>query len=322
MPPSRPEAKTETAPPPASRRMTVIVAAALAVVATLAAGMFLVYYNIGRDDAVQWARTSPPFLGDQAVAKPRGIVETAAADAAVSLEPIDIGAIRQGKMAVPAVYFARVPDDLAQYLGPVDQKHLFIKLMLPLVLKVNAELGELRRRLLRIRARQSESRTPEDAAFLADLGRWYGVKNGNMDALLNRIDAVPPSLALAQSAEESGWGRSRFARVANAVFGQHAFRPGKPQVPHPVEGVAPIRAFPDIISSISAYMHNLNSHGAYAGFRALRAKARKAGKPADGLALAGTLIKYSERGEDYIAAIRTHISANRLRQLDKAALAD
>jgi len=319
MPPSRAEAKTETAPP-AFRRKGVIEAAAAAVVAALAAGMFLVYDNIGRDDTVQWARTGPPFLGDQAVAKPRGADRAAAADVAASLEAIDMGAIRQGKMAVPAIYFARVPDDLAQYLGPVDQKHLFIKLMLPLVLKVNAELGELRGRLLRIRARQSEARAPEDIAFVAELGRWYGVKDGNMDALLNRIDAVPPSLAIAQSAEESGWGRSRFAREANAVFGQHAFRPGKPQVPHPVDGVAPIRAFPDIISSISAYMHNLNSHKAYAGFRSLRAKARKADKPADSLALAGTLTRYSERGQDYVATIRGHITANRLHQIDKATL--
>ena len=71
---------------------------------------------------------------------------------------------------------------------------------------------------------------------------------------------------------------------------------------------------------ITLVLDNLNTHKAYAGFRSLRAKARKAGKPADSLAMAGTLIKYSERGEDYIAAIRNHIAANRLQQLDKAAL--
>jgi len=319
MPPS---SKPPTKPPPWFRRQRAIELAALFVVAALAAGLVLIYQNIGRDTAVQWARTAPPFLGDQAVAKPRGIIEAAAVDAARVLEAIDIGAIRQGKMAVPTIYFARVPVDLAGYLGPVDQKHLFIKLMLPLVLKLNAEIAELRGRLLRIRARESNTRSREDLAFVAELGRWYGVKDGNMDALLARIDSVPVSLALAQAAEESGWGRSRFARVANAVFGQHAFRPGKPQVPHPVEGVAPIRAFPDLISSIAAYMQNLNTHRAYAQFRSLRAKARKAGKPVDSLVLAGTLIKYSERGEDYIAGIRNHITANRFKQLDNATLAE
>jgi Bax protein len=320
MPSSRSETKTPQPSP--TGRGRVIEVAAVVVAASLAAGLYLVYHNIGRDNAIQWARTSPPFLGDQAVAKPRGIVPASAADAAVSLEPIDIGAIRQGNAAVPAIYFASVPDDLAQYLGPVDQKHLFIKLMLPLVLKVNAEIGELRERLLRIRARQSEARSTEDVAFVDELGRWYGVEDGSMDALLDRIDAIPPSIAIAQSAEESGWGRSRFARVANAVFGQHAFHDDKPQVPHPVEDVPPIRAFPDIISSISAYMHNLNSHAAYAKFRSMRAKARKADEAPDALALAGTLIKYSERGEDYIASIRGHITANRLQQFDEALLAD
>ena len=43
--------------------------------------------------------------------------------------------------------------------------------------------------------------------------------------LLNRIDIVPPALALAQSIEESGWGTSRFALLGNAVFGQWTWNP-------------------------------------------------------------------------------------------------
>jgi Bax protein len=34
------------------------------------------------------------------------------------------------------------------------------------------------------------------------------------------MDIIPPSIAIAQAAIESGWGTSRFALEGNAMFGQ------------------------------------------------------------------------------------------------------
>ncbi|MFT4835563.1 MAG: Bax protein [Psychromonas sp.] len=36
--------------------------------------------------------------------------------------------------------------------------------------------------------------------------------------LFNKVDILPPSLALAQAAEESGWGTSRFAKEGNSFL--------------------------------------------------------------------------------------------------------
>jgi len=44
--------------------------------------------------------------------------------------------------------------------------------------------------------------------------------------LLMRVDVIPPSLAMAQAADESGWGTSRFARQGNALFGQWSWGKG------------------------------------------------------------------------------------------------
>ena len=41
-----------------------------------------------------------------------------------------------------------------------------------------------------------------------------------MDELVERVDIIPTSIALAQAAKESGWGTSRFALEGNAIFGQ------------------------------------------------------------------------------------------------------
>lgn len=49
------------------------------------------------------------------------------------------------------------------------------------------------------------------------------------------MDILPPSLALAQAAEESGWGTSRFAREGNALFGQWTTDPD-------VKGLVPLAA--------------------------------------------------------------------------------
>ena len=79
-----------------------------------------------------------------------------------------------------------------------------------------------------------------------------------------------------------------------------------------------VRAFDDIQESVSRYLHNLNTHWAYAEFRALRAQMREVDAALDSSKLVGTLDKYSERGADYIKTIRSIISFNGFMALDSA----
>ena len=84
-----------------------------------------------------------------------------------------------------------------------------------------------------------------------------------------RVDIIPPSLAIAQAAEESGWGTSRFAQEGNALFGQRAYEAHRGGiVPNRPEGKKfKVRAFDHLIDGVKAYVHNLNSHSAYEDFR-------------------------------------------------------
>ena len=107
---------------------------------------------------------------------------------------------------------------------------------MPLVLRANSEVRLERRRMLvlieRIRAKSAdEDLPPSEQAFLTKLAAEYGVPERDFTELRQRVDVVPASLALAQGAEESGWGTSRFARLGNAVFGQRTFRKGDGLVP-------------------------------------------------------------------------------------------
>ena len=144
------------------------------------------------------------------------------------------------------------------------------------------------------------------------------------DKLLRRVDTLPPSLVLAQAAEESGWGTSRFAVEGNALFGMWTWS-GKGVTPLQQRsnlGNYKIASYETPLQSVIAYMHNLNTHQAYSTLRARRAELRKAGTKVTGWELANTLTKYSERGQEYVDSLHSLMKVNRLQPTDDAYLGD
>ena len=96
-----------------------------------------------------------------------------------------------------------------------------------MILLANAEITADRARLRLIIAKGDAN--AQGRAWLDDQAARYGLAAENHDApppvrlaqrLLRHVDTVPVSLALAQAAAESGWGRSRFAHDGNALYGQ------------------------------------------------------------------------------------------------------
>lgn len=234
--------------------------------------------------------------------------------------------IKSGDNLVPRVFLTSLPTDLAKVRENSERKDIFFQAMLPLVLQVNEEILDDRRHLWKLRYQISmgQKPSPADRLWLRVMTERYKVKAGDLNALISRIDIIPPSLALAQAAEESGWGSSRFAKEGNAVFGQWTWSD--------VEGLIPkkrdegkthkVRAFDTVMDSVRAYSLNLNSHRAYKKFRKARQALRRSGGELNGHALAGTLTKYSERGQDYVIGLRNMIDHNDLRALDSARLDD
>ncbi|WP_186291195.1 glucosaminidase domain-containing protein [Nitrospirillum viridazoti] len=169
--------------------------------------------------------------------------------------------------------------------------------------------------------------SPLDQVWVARLAARYGMdpaRKIDLDALLRRVDVVPVSMALAQAAEESGWGTSRFAQHGNALFGQLTWSEEEkegitPRNRHPGD-TSRFRKFEDLLECVRVYMQNLNTHDAYAQFRATRASLRRQGKPLDTMLLLNTLDKYSELGPVYVKAVRSLIRTNNLRDFDQAVL--
>ncbi len=94
-----------------------------------------------------------------------------------------------------------------------------------------------------------------------------------VEQLLRRVDAIPVSLVLAQAANESAWGTSRFAVDGNNLFGQWCYEEGCGFVPLERADKASheVRKFNTIAAAVSAYFKNLNTHPSYQHFRRMRA---------------------------------------------------
>ncbi len=237
--------------------------------------------------------------------------------AALDVEP---GRQRTGEIGAGAVLLDRLPAELHDVPRGAARKTLFIRAVLPLIMNANRAISADRRALLAVMVRRDASQAA-DRAWLDRLARRYRVAGRDLDRLVRRVDTVPPSLALAQAAIESGWGGSRFTVLGNALFGQWTWKAGDGIAPlHRAKGaIHAVKAFRRLADSVAAYMLNLNRAGAYRRFRARRADLRRRGKPPSGLELAATLTLYSTERERYTAKLATIITQNRLLIFDTTA---
>jgi Bax protein len=236
----------------------------------------------------------------------------------------DLKPIRRSDARVPRFFVEDLPDDFNQTMVVEHRKQTFIRTLLPLILKTNEEIRAERRRLIALEEQISSGRDlPADAQrWLDRLADKYRAAPNDFSTLLRRVDAISPSLALAQAIEESGWGRSRFARLGNALYGQRVWSRGAGFVPEKrAEGAKfEVRAFETLLDSVRSYALNLNRHNAYDDYRAERASMRARETELDGIRLAETLINYSERREAYVATLAKLIKSNRLYQFESARL--
>jgi Bax protein len=135
-------------------------------------------------------------------------------------------------------------------------------------------------------------------------------ENINWDELFRRVDVIPTELAITQSAIESGWGTSIFAKKANNMFGHWTYEVGTGIIPSRRDKgqTHEIAIFNSVNDSVKKYMLNLNTNNAYSSFRKLREDFRKSNKELNGERLSPGLISYSGIGHDYIKMINSIIA--------------
>src|SRR5690606_25493858 len=97
-------------------------------------------------------------------------------------------------VVVPRVLVSNIPQELATMQDANERKQVFIRMVLPLVLEVNARVEQDRAHLLTLRARTEAGHTlgPREQDWLNRIMRAYEVTDLDWDVLLRRVDTVPP----------------------------------------------------------------------------------------------------------------------------------
>jgi Bax protein len=227
----------------------------------------------------------------------------------------------------PGPFWHPALPDFAAIEGIPERKSAFFAYLKPYVDDANhvierdrERLGTLQRRLV------NGPLGRRDACWLQEFAEEYNlacqrsqkVQEAIVEELLMRVDIVPPSLALAQAALESGWGTSRFAQEGNNLFGIWCYKPGCGIVPkhRPVGASYEVARYDSPEKSFLAYMRTLNGNPVYRQMWLLRNDLRENGNEINGAILAGGLHRYSQEGDRYIAKVRGLIRANSLHELD------
>ena len=224
--------------------------------------------------------------------------------------------IRKDKIVKPVI-ISLLPNEIKKIENTKKRKNLFIQIVLPLILEENNRIRVDRRKLFSILNKNINSNV--EKRWINKKFKQYGVVNKDLSTLKIRMDMVPVSLAIAQSAKETGWGTSRFALEGNALFGQWTWEG---------EGIKPsgadtnsthkVMKFKVLKASVRAYIRNLNTHRSYKSFRRERAEQRDNFEKFNSLELANHLDKYAETGKEYVKILKQIIKQNSLTDFDDA----
>ncbi len=230
----------------------------------------------------------------------------------------DLKKVRLEKEVKP-IYFTRFPMDLNSISSTQLKKDTFIKIVLPLVLAENDKIIADRQKLESLIKKKMTN--DKEKEWLRLKLREYKVKNSDFKNLLEKIDIIPTSIALAQAAKESGWGTSRFALEGNAIFGQWTWNGKGIEPQEKVEGKNhKILKFPILRASVKAYITNLNTHKGYKNFRKKRSKLRNKNANISGLDLIHELDNYAETGKEYTRTLEKIIVQNNLSDFEETKL--
>ncbi|KZN12972.1 glucosaminidase domain-containing protein [Marinomonas sp. TW1] len=199
------------------------------------------------------------------------------------------------------------------------RKKAFFEYLSPFAKEKN-ELILADRKRLTVLLKKADELSNNEIAWVSKLRKDNKLKvltqysTQDLQALFSRLDIIPTSLVLAQAANESAWGTSRFATQGNNYFGQWCFRKGCGLVPVSRDNDADheVRKFHDARESVFAYIDNLNTNAAYKKLRNTRANLRQQDEVITGLALAQGLEHYSQRGQAYVQEIISLINYNKL----------
>lgn len=191
----------------------------------------------------------------------------------------------------PRIFLSRLPSDWAQIADTDDKHRTFIRIMIPLVLKVNEAILAERKILENLQQlrREDKKLSALEVDQLENLAKKYDADTkergtARVDHLLllldAKIDAVPPAIMVSTAGIYSNWGNSRIALQANNLYLAEIWYESK--------GVKPLddpnadyryKIYADLEEAISDRALKINSHINYDYLRTARQYSRSLNMP-------------------------------------------
>tara|TARA_B100000427_G_scaffold328378_1_gene341324 strand:+ start:302 stop:1258 length:957 start_codon:yes stop_codon:yes gene_type:complete len=217
------------------------------------------------------------------------------------------------------------------YLSDTDFDYLnsnkkeFVKTVLPIIINENQKIIVTREFLndLKIKLQTFKTINNNEISKLNKIAKKFNIQYSNkhkldlIEEILANVDIIPNSIALAQAAIESGWGKSRFAKEYNALFGEYTYDQNKGVVPLEREHGDKhlIKSFTSYNNSVSSYFKNINSHNAYKEFRDVRNIMRSKNNFSNISLLLNKLNSYAE-DNNYVSNLHLVIEKNNFNKFD------
>lgn len=217
--------------------------------------------------------------------------------------------------------------DFEQYQDIKAKKQAFFDFLRPIIKEQNDFIRAQRVQVSQYaeQFKQGNTFSEQDLEVLQAYAEAYDLDEQPFEAdffavLLRRVDVIPPSLALAQAAIESGWGSSRFAKEGNNLFGHWCFSKGCGFVPlgRDDNKYHEVAKFKTVNEAVRKYMRNLNAYHPYTPMRQIRLAQRTQQQAVTGLVLIHGLLDYSQMKDQYIAKVVRMIKQNKLTRYDDA----
>ena len=213
------------------------------------------------------------------------------------------------------------PNEYYEITDTNEAKNYFFNHMYEIIAKENNKIKDERHFVKEMLSSNILNIDFDSANFreLLEIKQKYKIKHiYTLPEYLKKIDIVPTSLAIAQAAIESAWGKSRFVKEASNIFGHWTYNEEIGILPkrRNINSSHFIRVFSSLKDSTSAYILNLNRNLAYKSFQEKRYEQRINNKQPDGLTLSQTMLNYSGIAHEYLVILKDLILLNNLQEYD------
>lgn len=194
------------------------------------------------------------------------------------------------KLQIPRIYLKTLPTDWQNIKQSDDKNRLFIRIMLPLILKINEELLLERTTVQALwqKMQDKQDLSKKEKKFVEKKALEYDIFTINkienryylmLRELSEKVDELPPAFLIATAGVYSDWGNSRIAMEGNSLYREEVWYSDEGIIPENVpDAKFRYRKFASLEEGIRSFMHLVNSNITYQFIWTAREQSREIGR--------------------------------------------